>query len=158
MNVFTWNVLLALAWMAMTGTVTPGNLVLGWIIGFLALMFTRRVPGLPHYTRRGTAIVALLAYTLMEIVLANLRVTRDLIWPKNIRPALISFETRAEGDLELTLLAALVTITPGTTVVDVSADERRFLVHYTNLPTGGPDAARAEIRDGFERRVLEVLR
>lgn len=158
MNVFTWNVLLALAWMAMTGSMTPGNLALGWVIGFLALMFTRHVPGLPHYTRRATAIVALVAYTLIEIVRANLRVTRDLIWSKDIRPALVSFETRAEGDLELTLLAALVTLTPGTTVVDVSADGRRLLVHYTNLPADGPDAARAEIRDGFERRMLEVLR
>jgi len=158
MSAFNWNVLLTLAWMAMTGSMTPGNFVLGAFIGFIALMFTRHVPGLPHYTRRATAIVALLAYTMWAIVLANLRVTRDLVFAKNIQPALLSFETRAEGDLEITLLAALITLTPGSTVVDVTADARRFLVHVTNLPPGGPDEARAEIRDGFEQRVLEVLR
>ena len=157
MSAFMWNVLLALAWMAMTGSMTPGNLLVGGVIGFIALMFTRHVPGLPHYSQRGQAILLLGAYTLWEILLANLRVTRDLIRPQNIRPALIRFDTRVEGDLQMTFLAALITLTPGSTVVDVSSDDHQFLVHLTNLPSGGPEAARQAIRDGFERRVMEVF-
>ncbi len=157
MSAFFWNVLLALAWMAMTGSMTPGNFALGIAIGFVALMFTSHVPGLPHYTRRGAAIVRLAFYTGLEIVLANLRVTRDLIRPTDIRPALVAFETRARGDYQVALLATLIGLTPGTTVVDLTDDGRVFLVHFTNLPSGGPDGARQGLREGFERRLMEVF-
>lgn len=158
MNVIIWTLLLAIAWTAITTNLTIGNFALGMALGFLALMFARHVPGPRHYLRLAYAVLALLAYTLWEIMLANLRVTRDILRPHNVRPALLSFETRARGDIELTLLTALITITPGTTVVDISEDATHLFVHFTNLPPGGPDQARREIRAGFERRLLEVLR
>jgi len=158
MSAFMWNVLLALAWTAMTGSMTPGNFALGAVIGFTALMFTRHVPGLPHYSQRGWAIITLGVWTLWEILLANLRVTRDLLRPHNIHPALIRFDTRVVGDFQMTMLAALITLTPGSTVVDVSEDDRQFLVHFTNLPPGGVEEARDSIRNGFERRVMEVFK
>jgi multicomponent Na+:H+ antiporter subunit E len=40
--------------------------------------------------------------------------------------------------------------------LDVSADRRVMYVHVMYIRT--PDAARAEIKDGFERRVLGLLR
>ncbi|MEX1023277.1 MAG: Na+/H+ antiporter subunit E [Dehalococcoidia bacterium] len=158
MNAFFWNILLALAWTAVTSTVTAGNFALGMLIGFLALVFTQHVPGLPHYTQRGAALAVLVGYTLVEIFRANIRVSRDILRPHQIRPALLSFETRAEGDFELSTLVALITLTPGTTVVDVAPDGRRLLIHFTNLPDGGAEEAIEEVRDGFERRILEALR
>lgn len=157
MIVVLWNMALALAWTAITGSFTLGNFMLGFAIGVAALLVTQHVPGVPHYTKRPLYLLALGAYTAIEVTLANLRVAREIV-TGDIHPALLSVETDAESDLEITLLAALVTLTPGTTVVDLSPDGKRILVHFTNLPPGGPDAARRSVKEGFERRILRVTR
>jgi multicomponent Na+:H+ antiporter subunit E len=49
----------------------------------------------------------------------------------------------------------LINTTPGSVALDVSPDRRLLYVHVMYMTT--PDAARHEIKTGFERRVLEVL-
>ena len=158
MNPVAWNALLALAWLAITGSFTITNFLLGFAVGFVALIVTQRVPGVPTYTGRSWKVVALAAFVAWEVLLANLRVSRDILTVTRMRPALISVPIRSRTDTEVSLLAALVTLTPGTTAIDVSPDGRHMLVHVTNLPDGGPDEARRDIIEGFERRILEVLR
>ncbi|MGE3960861.1 MAG: Na+/H+ antiporter subunit E [Dehalococcoidia bacterium] len=158
MNAFAWNALLALAWMAITGSFTAPNFVLGLAVGFVALIVTQRVPGVPRYSGRSWKIVKLAAFVAWEVLLANYRVSRDVLTVTRMRPALISVPIRSRTDTEVTLLAALVTLTPGTTAIDVSPDGRHMLVHVTNLPDGGPEQARLDVIEGFERRILEVLR
>ena len=53
-------------------------------------------------------------------------------------------------------LANLISLTPGTLSLDVSPDRRTLYVHA--MATTSPDHLRREIRDGFERRILEVFR
>jgi multicomponent Na+:H+ antiporter subunit E len=51
----------------------------------------------------------------------------------------------------------MITLTPGTLSLDVSADRRVMYIHSMTL---GDDTEkfRRQIKEGFERRVLEVLR
>ncbi|MDA1010202.1 MAG: Na+/H+ antiporter subunit E [Chloroflexi bacterium] len=156
MNPLVWNILLALAWIAITGSFTAVNFALGLVIGFIALIVSQRIPGVPRYTRRSWHALSLALFVAWEILLANVRVTRDLFNVKRTRPALISVPIRARTDTEVTLLAALVTLTPGSTAI--SPDGTHMFVHVTNLPDGGVEEARRSIQDGFERRILEVLR
>ncbi len=60
------------------------------------------------------------------------------------------------SDVEITLLANLVTLTPGTLSLDVSEDRSTLFVHA--MFVDDPDVLRREIKHGFERRVLELLR
>lgn len=158
MNAVAWNVLLAVAWMAITASFTAPNFVLGMAVGFVSLIVSQRIPGVPHYTGRALKVAALVAYTAREIVLANFRVSRDLLTAAQLRPALLDIPIRSRTDTEISLLAAFVTLTPGTTAVDISPDGQHMLVHFTNLPPGGIDEAHEAILDGWERRILEVLR
>jgi len=50
----------------------------------------------------------------------------------------------------------LINLTPGSVALDVSDDRTVMYVHVMYMDS--PDAARAEIKHGFERRVLELLR
>jgi multicomponent Na+:H+ antiporter subunit E len=50
----------------------------------------------------------------------------------------------------------VVTLTPGSLSLDVSEDRSKLYVHTMFLET--PEALSKEIKDGFERRVLELLR
>jgi multicomponent Na+:H+ antiporter subunit E len=62
----------------------------------------------------------------------------------------------ARTDAEIVLLANLITLTPGTLSLDLSDDRTVLYVHAMYLTD--PDELRREIKEGFERRVLEVLR
>jgi multicomponent Na+:H+ antiporter subunit E len=158
MNPVVWNIMLALVWVAITGSFTPTNFALGMAIGFVALIVSQRIPGVPRYTRRSWNVVMLALYIGWAILMANVRVTRDVFTVHRTRPALISVPIRSRTDTEITLLAALITLTPGSTAIDITPDGTHILVHTTNLPPGGVEEARREILEGFERRILEVLR
>jgi len=73
-----------------------------------------------------------------------------------MRPGIVAVPLDAETDAEITLLANLLTLTPGTLSLDVSADRRFLYVHMMYIEDA--DVARRQIKDGYERRVLEVLR
>jgi multicomponent Na+:H+ antiporter subunit E len=62
----------------------------------------------------------------------------------------------ARTDEEITMLANLVTLTPGTVCLDVSEDRRTMFIHA--MFVNDPDELRNEIKQGLERRVLELLR
>ena len=159
MTNFVWNLLLALAWTAITGTLTPENLALGMIVGFIALSATRPVQGLPGYSKRLWKALELALYVACELVLSNLRVALDVVrGPDGIRPAVVDIPLTARSDTEITLLAAVLTLTPGTTAIAVSPDRQTMYVHLANLRRQDVGRAREHIKSGFERRVLEVLR
>ena len=90
-------------------------------------------------------------------MLSSLRVARDVISPRpRFRPGIVGVPLDAETDGEITLLACLITLTPGTLSLDVSEDRKTLFVH--SMWIGDPDGFRREIKDGFERRVLELMR
>jgi multicomponent Na+:H+ antiporter subunit E len=152
-----WNVLLAVAWAAITGSFALPNLLLGFVLGLLVLFFARRVVGAPAYVHKVWQVIALAVYFLWELVLANLRVAYDVLTPAHhMRPGVIGIPLDATTDAEITLLANLITLTPGTLSLDVAADRRTLYIHAMYL--GDIDAERRKIKNGFERRVLAVLR
>ena len=59
-------------------------------------------------------------------------------------------------DAEITLLANLITLTPGTLSVDVSDDRKYLYVH--SIDCSDVEALIDDIRNGFERKILEVFR
>ncbi len=75
---------------------------------------------------------------------------------RRIRPAIIAFPLTVTSDAEITLLANLITLTPGTLSVDVSEDRRFLYVHAIDV--GDREALIREIRDGFEKKVMEACR
>lgn len=157
MNGLFWNITLALAWVGVTGDVSPANLMLGFALGFLVLVVMRQAVGLPDYGRRTARVIGLLLYFARELVTANVRVAYDVITPTlYMRPAVIAVPLDARSDIEITLLANMITLTPGTLALDVSVDRSTLYVHA--MYGEDPEAVRRSIKEGFERRILEVLR
>jgi multicomponent Na+:H+ antiporter subunit E len=156
---FLWNILLALAWSALNGEFSIRNLLVGLILGYviLSLMITADVVGSRTYTRRVSSAVRMLAFFLWELLLANLRVARDVLTPHpRMRPGIVAIPLDAKTDPEIVFLATLITLTPGTITLDVSDDRRVMYIHAMYIDD--LDALRRGIKDGFERRALEVLR
>jgi multicomponent Na+:H+ antiporter subunit E len=58
-------------------------------------------------------------------------------------------------DTALTILANALTLTPGTLTLDISDDRTTLFVHFMHVDD--PEEMRREIKDGFEKRILEIF-
>lgn len=152
------NVLLALAWVALTGQFTPANLLFGFALGYVMLWVAQRGGRPQGYFVKVWQVSGFAAFFLWEMIKANLQVTYHILAPyRQMRPGVIAVPLAVRTDTEITLLANLITLTPGTLSLDVSADRRVMYIH--SMTQGDePDEFRRQIKAGFERRVLEVLR
>ena len=152
----TWNFALAVMWVGMTGVTTLTNLFVGYGLATLVLMFLDRGSGRGPIVRLWR-LLCLLMYFVWELVLANLRVAHDVATPRyHMRPAVIGIPLDARTDAEITLLANLISLTPGTLSLDLSEDRRTLYVHAMFVRERDP-FVRA-IKHGLERRLLEVMR
>jgi multicomponent Na+:H+ antiporter subunit E len=61
------------------------------------------------------------------------------------------------SDLEITMVANYITLTPGTLTVDVSPDRRHLLIHSLLAGDSG-DGVRADVLTSIEPRVLKATR
>ncbi len=155
MNLFLLNLILALVWAAVTASFAPGNLAFGFVLGFIALWLVRHRFEARNWNRPAR-IVQLIWLFLAELFLSAFRVARDTISPRmGFRPAIIAVPLDVDKDVDIMLLANLISLTPGTLSVDVSADRTTLYVHAMNVTD--PEALRREIKDGFERRIREAL-
>ncbi|MEN6493906.1 MAG: Na+/H+ antiporter subunit E [Thermoguttaceae bacterium] len=157
MKAFLWNIILGLIWVVLTGEFTLLNLAIGMILGALVMGIAQRETDSPHYWVKMRQIAGLALFFLWELILANLRVAYDVVTPHHhMRPGIVAIPLDAKTDAEITLLANLITLTPGTLSLVVSAE--RHILYMHSMYIEDVEATRRRIKDGFERRVLEVLR
>lgn len=157
MNPATIVVLLALVWAAMTGSFSGLNLLLGGAIGALAVLLLRRELAPPRRFRQIRRIASLALLFLWELGVSAVRVAIIVLSPNlksALRPAIIAFPLSVQSDAEITLLANLITLTPGTLSVDVSDDRSLLYVHVLQLTTR--EALIADIAGGFEAKIREI--
>lgn len=159
MSVAMLAIVLALGWAAATGSFSLPNLLLGLVVSALSLFVVRHFVASPRILPRALRLIRLGSTFLVELLLSALRVARLVIRPDvnaHIRPAIVAFPLTAKTDIEITLLANLVTLTPGTLSVDVSEDRRFLYIHVIHLTDR--EAFIRELASGFERQVTEALR
>lgn len=157
MNPGVLTLVLAIGWGSATGNFTLGNLLLGGVLGGFCLFLIRGQIGGPRFWRRSVRVLSLAWLFMQELAVSAVRVGLLVLRPRlHLRPAMIAFPLTATRDVEITLLANLVTLTPGTLSVDVSADRKYLLIHAIDVQDR-EDLIRS-IRDGLERRVMEACR
>lgn len=157
-GMFLINVLLALSWVFVTGGFTVINGVFGFLLGLGALALIREQIGTIGYVRRVSRITSLALLFLYELFMSAIRVFKLVLTPDltKLEPGFIAYPLTVDRDFEISLLANLITLTPGTLSVDVSDDRRTLYVHAIHVPD--PDELRADISTGFERKIMEAFR
>lgn len=157
MNLLLWNIALAVTWAAVTGSFTLPNLAVGFVLGYLALWLVHRSSRATSYFRKMRAFVAFVFFCIYELVRANIRVAHDVVTRTvHMRPGVVAIPLDAESDAEITTLANLITLTPGTLSLDVSEDRNKLFIHAMFIRDA--DELRDQIKQGFERRLLELFR
>jgi multicomponent Na+:H+ antiporter subunit E len=148
--------LFTLIWLAISGSWTVPNTLLGLLLSGVALTLVRFQLGKPQSVRRPGKIAALVVLFIKELILSAWRVLVLVLRPRmDVKPGIILYPLRVKSDFEIALLSNLITLTPGTLTVDVTADRSQLIIHA--LDAADPDAIRADIANGFERRILEAF-
>jgi len=156
MTLFVWNILLAIAWLALTGSFTGASMVSGFFFGYLVLLVVTAGSGTrPTYIRKVPQILGFMLFYTWELIKSNVRVAYEVVTPTHtMTPGVIGLELSTRSEIAITMLANLITMTPGTLSLDVSNDHRMLFIHAMYIDDEAQ--LRQELKD-LERRVVELL-
>ncbi|MCC2600091.1 Na+/H+ antiporter subunit E [Sphingobacterium sp. FBM7-1] len=154
---FLMNLLLSAIWVALTGSLYYTNFLFGFLLGFFILWIMNRTEADQRYFYRVPKIIGFAFYFLYEIVKANIQVAFDVITPKYFfKPGIVKYPMRARTDFEINLLSTMISLTPGTLIVDISDDKKTIYIHVMYLTD--PETFVRQTQTGLERRLLAILR
>ena len=157
MTPFSINLLLAFVWSALNGSISVTGLVVGFIVGYVVLFILQPLFGQSRYYKSMYNGVALILFFIYELLVSSLRVAWDVLSPaQNSKPAIIAIPLDTNTKEEVTVLANLVSLTPGSLSLDASENYSYLLVHA--MFVDDPDAFIKEVKSGMEQRVLEAMR
>lgn len=156
MILYAINLLMAIVWAAVTGSATLLNLIFGFLLSTFTLGLIREQVNGTGYLTRSFRVASLAWLFFVELAKSAWKVALMVVSPKvDIKPGIFAYPLTVTRDFEITLLANLITLTPGTLSVDVSEDRKTLYVHA--IDCSDPEAARRDIADGFERKIREAF-
>lgn len=157
MKIFLINVILSMIWAMLLGEINLGTLASGFILAYFILFILFRKQNQGNYFVRGPRLVTFILYYLFELFRSNLIIAWDIVTPTHyMRPGVIAIPLDAKSDVEITVLCNLITMTPGTLSLDVSADRKVLYIHAMYIED--VEKLRRQTKDSLERRVLDILR
>lgn len=124
---------LLIFWIAVTGSLAPGELALGFVIATsvgIAMwrLFGKEAAPLVLSAKQALRFAAYAPYLVKEIVKANIDVAERVLDPRlPISPTIVPFSFPLKSEISVVALANSITLTPGTLTVDVDGDT--FYVH-----------------------------
>ncbi len=129
----------------------------GYLIGIGILFLMHRFFGTKFYLLRVYSTIKLLFIFNSELFQSSLLIMKQILSPKlDIKPGIFTYEHSMEGDYELTTLALLLTLTPGSVVMEVSPDGKTFYIHAMDVESSR-DSVLKSIKV-FEKAIMEVTR
>ncbi len=158
---FALNILLAIAWTALTNNLSWFNLLSGFALGYVILYFASEggLTERPTYIIRVIKAFGFTLFFIKELIVSNFKLMAEVLTPTHyMKPGVVAIPLDAKTDFEITLLANLITLTPGTLSLEVSPDRKYLYIHAMYVDTEDLDGFRNKIKQDFEKRLLEVMR
>lgn len=108
---------------------------------------------------RAGRIVWFVGHYLAELGRSGWRVALDVVSPASeARPGIVHVPLEARTDVEIALVANLISLTPGTLTVDVDPRCRILEVHVMFIDEGKEDEVVQYLKETVERPVLDLVR
>lgn len=157
MTTFVSNLVLALAWILLMGSISLFNFVSGFVLGYGILWLLQPLTGGPNrYFHRVYAVLRLIIMFHYELIVSSVQVLWDVITPRHLsNPGLIEMPLDVKTDAGILLVTNLISLTPGTLSLDVSEDRKTLLVHA--MFADDPDALCHQLKSGMETWVREAI-
>ncbi len=151
------NIMLTFVWVALTGNFDLINFLFGFLLSFGIMWLISRSSGDTRYFTLMLKVIAFIGFFLKELIKANIQVAYDVITPRfHMTPGIVRLPLDAKTSVEITLLANLISLTPGTLSIDVSDDQKVLYVH--SMYISDKEEFIRGIKGGLEKRLLSILR
>lgn len=151
------NMLIAFVWMLLNEAWNVVVFGMGYLIGFIIIFSVRRFFPTPFYGRKITAIFKLILLFIIELIKSSVVVISQVTSPKlKIQPGIFRTETILKSDFEITLLSMLITLTPGSVVMEIDPKAGVMFIHAMDA-----NEFRNNIlvtKKKFENAILGVMR
>lgn len=148
---------LTLTWLLLNAPPTPGNVLLALAVGLAVPAVMRALEPRPVRLRAPATIARLIGIVLYDIVRSNIDVARIILGPRKAerKTGYVTVPLELRQPAGLTVLAVILTATPGTLWVQYDSDTGHLLLHVLDFTEDGDWAAR--IKDRYERPLLEIF-
>ncbi|MGU3472782.1 Na+/H+ antiporter subunit E [Paenibacillus sp. D51F] len=154
---FLINLIIAFLWMFLYNDLTFPRFLAGYGLGLLFIAVLNRFLKKEFYLRKVLAVIRLLGIFIRELFSSSFKVLYQIVKPRlDMRPGIVAIDTELRSSWELTLLACLICLTPGTLTLDVSDDNRVLYIHAIDI--GDAEQLKEQIRSTFEKAIMEVTR
>lgn len=153
------NIVIAVLWMLLKdeNTAHITTFFTGYLIGIIVLYLMHRFFGQPFYMRKIWSICKLGILFLKELFLSSILIIKQICSPKlDVTPGIFTYETKLQGNVEITVLALLLTLTPGSVVMEIAEDGQLFYIHAMDMEQSKADVIRS--MSSFEQAIMEVTR
>ncbi len=151
------TVLLTLVWLLLVNRFSLNSLLFGFFLGIVIPSITQPYWPTRPPLRAPLKVAEYILIVLWDIVVANVIVARIILFKSNAerQPNWVTIPLELRRPEAITVLAGTITMTPGTLTADLSAEGHSLLIHCLDAPD--PEAVRDEIKERYERRLMEIF-
>lgn len=150
------STLIAAVWLLLQQSTSVPNLLAAAVIGLLVPRLVHNLLAPPARPRGLVKALRFMLLVLWDIVVANIAVARIVLSPSRLpHPAWVPVPLEIQDPTAITLLAAVITTTPGT--VSCVVDEERRIIYVHALDCEDAAAMAADIKQRYEQPLKEIF-
>ncbi|MCJ8007356.1 Na+/H+ antiporter subunit E [Lederbergia wuyishanensis] len=156
---FLLNLFIAFLWMVLNDedVMRFPTFFEGFLVGIFIIFLMQRFFGKQFYLHRFYYVLKLILIFIYELIMSAYVVLKHILSREiDIKPGIFTYETSLKSDWEVTTLAMLLTLTPGSVVMEVSPEGNVFYIHALDIERYKGDLIRSLGR--FEKAIMEVTR
>lgn len=156
---FLLNILIAFLWMLFVDedVLLFSTFATGFLVGLVIVFLMYRFFGNQFYLRKIYCAIKLVLIFIIELSKSSVVVLKHILSPKlDLYPGIFKYKTDLKTDWEVTTLALLLTLTPGSVVMEVTPEGNEFYVHAMDIEKYKGDLIQSLQR--FEKAIKEVTR
>jgi len=156
---FILNLFIAILWVLFKDeeVFKVSTFLTGFLVGLFIVFLMRRFFGTRFYLHRLLAAILLVFIFISETLQSAIVVIKHILHPRlDIEPGIFKYTTILKSDWEVTILALLLTLTPGSVVMEVTPEGNVFYVHAMDINRYQGDLEASLKR--FEKAIMKVSR
>ncbi|HDD0778465.1 TPA: Na+/H+ antiporter Mnh2 subunit E [Staphylococcus aureus] len=160
MNQIVLNIIIAFLWVLFQDEdhFKFSTFFSGYLIGLIVIYILHRFFSDDFYVRKIWVAIKFLGVYLYQLITSSISTINYILFKtRDMNPGLLSYETRLTSDWSITFLTILIIITPGSTVIRISQDSKKFFIHSIDVSEKEKDSLLRSIKH-YEDLILEVSR
>lgn len=149
---------LLIIWLLLMNTISFAHILLGTFLGTIIPWFTNRFwPERPRISNPVLLFRFFFFTFLFDVIVANITVVRLMLQPdiSKLTPGFIQIPLDTDDPMVISILASVISLTPGTVSSEVYLKERLLIVHSIDVPD--PKAAVQIIKTRYEKPLKEIF-